>query len=97
MPDLCGRESRSPFAPTTRVYPRNARGRTTDGARRRRIYGDGMVSAILNLNGRAGFLHWHAFQISVPNLIVIVLMLVVFGVALLAPFPGSRRRGSGRS
>jgi hypothetical protein len=56
-----------------------------------------MFSAIFSLNGRAGFLHWHVFQMSVPNLIVIVLMLVVFAVALLAPFPGSHRRGGGRS
>jgi hypothetical protein len=52
-----------------------------------------MFAAIVNLNGRAGFVHLDFFQMSVPNIVLIVLMLVVFVVALLAPFPGSRRRG----
>jgi len=56
-----------------------------------------MLAAIFDLNGNPGFVHWHFFQMSVPNLIVIILMLVVFGAALLAPFPGSRRRQRGRS
>lgn len=54
-----------------------------------------MIAAIFNLNGHAGFLHWHFIQVSVPNLIVIVLMLVLFVVALVTPFPGAgRRKGS---
>ncbi|MDE3134774.1 MAG: hypothetical protein KGL15_11970 [Acidobacteriota bacterium] len=51
-----------------------------------------MLAAIFDLNGRAGFAHWHFFAMSVPNIVVIVLMLVVFAVALLAPFPGSSKR-----
>jgi hypothetical protein len=50
-----------------------------------------MIAAVFNLNGHAGSLHWKFIDISVPNVIVIVLMLVVFVVALLAPFPGSGR------
>jgi hypothetical protein len=38
------------------------------------------------------YLHWGVIQISLANLIVIGLMLLVFAVALVAPFPGSRRR-----
>lgn len=38
------------------------------------------------------FIHWGFLQISLANLIVIGLMIVVFVVALLAPFPGRRRR-----
>ncbi len=38
------------------------------------------------------YLHWGVVQISLANAIVIVLMLVVFVVALIAPFPGRRRR-----
>jgi hypothetical protein len=38
------------------------------------------------------YLHWGVIQISLANLIVIGLMLLVFVVALIAPFPGSRRR-----
>ncbi len=52
-----------------------------------------MTAAIFNLNHHAGFLHWHFFQMSVPNVIVIVLMFVVFAAALFARFPGS---GAGR-
>lgn len=48
-----------------------------------------MLASIFNLNGHAGYLHWKFIDISVPNVIVIVLMLVVFAIALLAPFPGS--------
>ncbi len=38
------------------------------------------------------YLHWGVIQISLANLIVIGLMLLVFAVALVAPFPGRRRR-----
>jgi hypothetical protein len=47
-----------------------------------------MFAAVFNLNGRASYLSWHFIQISLPNAIVIVLMLVVFAVALFARFPG---------
>jgi hypothetical protein len=33
------------------------------------------------------FLHWGVIQISLANLLVIVLMLVVFVLALVLPFP----------
>ncbi len=55
-----------------------------------------MIAAIFDLNGKPGFAHWHFFQMSVPNIIVIVLMLLVFVVALLAPFPGHTRDRGGR-
>jgi hypothetical protein len=32
-------------------------------------------------------LHWGFILISVPNLIVIVGMILLFGIALVAPFP----------
>jgi hypothetical protein len=38
------------------------------------------------------YLHWGVIQISLANLIVIGLMLLVFVVAIFAPFPGRRRR-----
>jgi hypothetical protein len=53
-----------------------------------------MFGAIVDLNHHAGYAHWHFFLMSVPNIIVIVLTLVVFVVAVLAPFPGSGRRGA---
>ncbi len=52
-----------------------------------------MLGAIVNLSGHPGFAHWHFFAMSVPNIVVIVLTLVVFAVAILAPFPGHERNG----
>ena len=52
-----------------------------------------MLAAIVDLNGKPGFAHADFFQMSVPNIIVIVLMLVVFAIALFAPFPGRSKRG----
>jgi hypothetical protein len=47
-----------------------------------------MTAAIFNLNHPANTVHWHFFFMSVANVVVIVVMLVVFTVAILAPFPG---------
>ncbi len=46
-----------------------------------------MTAAIFNLNHPANPVHWHFFFMSVSNVLVIVLMLIVFAVAILAPFP----------
>jgi hypothetical protein len=53
-----------------------------------------MFGAVFNLNQHASYVHWHFFEMSVPNVLVIVLMLIVFAVAVLAPFPGHRTKGS---
>ncbi len=47
-----------------------------------------MTAAIFNLNHPAHTVHWHFFFMSVSNVIVVVLMLLVFVAAILAPFPG---------
>jgi len=53
------------------------------------------MAAIFNLNHHASYAHWHFFQMSVSNIVVVVLMLVVFVAAILAPFPTHRaNRGS---
>jgi hypothetical protein len=44
----------------------------------------------VGLNGTSYYIHWGFFQISLANLIVIILMIVVFVLALLLPFPGRR-------
>ncbi len=44
----------------------------------------------VDLNSPGYYIHWGFIQISLANLIVIALMIVVFVVALLAPFPGGR-------
>jgi hypothetical protein len=53
-----------------------------------------MLAAIFNLNHPAHTIHWHFLQLSVANLIVILVMLAVFVAALLLPFPGRVRSGS---
>jgi hypothetical protein len=46
----------------------------------------------VDLNSPGYYIHWGFVQISLANFIVILLMLVVFVVALFAPFPGGRKR-----
>ncbi len=41
----------------------------------------------IGLNHPAPYLHWGPVQLSVPNAVVIILMLVVFALALVVPFP----------
>jgi hypothetical protein len=38
----------------------------------------------------AGYLHWGFILISVPNLILIGLMIAVFVIALFVPLPGEK-------
>ncbi|HYM14761.1 MAG TPA: hypothetical protein VEZ14_04325 [Dehalococcoidia bacterium] len=44
----------------------------------------------------APYVHWYFILISLPNLVLIIVMLALFALALLAPFPGhgdsARRR-----
>ena len=47
------------------------------------------------LNSPAHYLSWGWVSISVPNLAVIALMLVIFGLALFLPFPKDRSGGDG--
>jgi hypothetical protein len=42
------------------------------------------------LSRPAYFLHWGVVQISLANFVIIVLMLVIFVLALVVPFPGGR-------
>jgi len=39
------------------------------------------------MNSPATYLHWGFILISIPNLLVIGGMVVLFGIALVAPFP----------
>jgi hypothetical protein len=56
-----------------------------------------VLGAVINLNHPAHVVHWHFIQLSVPNLVVIGLMIVVFVLALVLPFPGAARRRGGVS
>ncbi len=49
------------------------------------------MSAI-NLNHPGRYVHWGVIQISVANLVLILIMIAIFAVAILLPFPGTRRR-----
>jgi hypothetical protein len=46
------------------------------------------------LGGTGAYVHWGVIQISVANLVVIVLMLVVLGLAIVLPFPHGKDEAS---
>jgi len=46
-----------------------------------------MVPIAFKLDHPGHYVHWGVVQISVANLIVIVVMIVVFVAAILLPFP----------
>jgi hypothetical protein len=48
----------------------------------------GLLVGAVNLNGPGRYLHWSIFEVSVANLVLIAVMVLIFGVALLVPFPG---------
>jgi len=53
-----------------------------------------LINAVPSAHGllsrRAYFLHWGVDQISLANFIIIVLMVVLFVLALILPFPGGK-------
>jgi hypothetical protein len=50
----------------------------------------------INLNQPGSYLHWSIFNVSVANLVLIAVMVVIFGAALLLPFPkGTVNRSGG--
>ncbi len=51
-----------------------------------------LLAAPIDLHRPAHYVHWGVVQISVPNLIVIGLMVLVFVLAVLVPFPKGRGR-----
>ena len=40
----------------------------------------------------AGYLHWGFILISIPNLLLIALMIVLFALALFVPLPGEKEK-----
>ncbi len=52
-----------------------------------------LLGALVNLGGSGHYFHWGSIQISAANLVVIALMVVVFVLAILLPFPRHGRRG----
>ena len=51
----------------------------------------GMPASLIDLNSTGHYLHWGFIQISVANLVVILLMVVVFVLAIVIPFHAGRR------
>src|SRR6266516_402695 len=45
---------------------------------------------VINLDQPGTYLHWSIFTVSVANLALIAVMVVIFGAALLLPFPRGR-------
>ncbi|HWY18677.1 MAG TPA: hypothetical protein VNY27_08205 [Solirubrobacteraceae bacterium] len=55
-----------------------------------------LASAVFNLNHPAHTVDWEFVHLSVANVVVIGLMLIVFVLALVLPFPGKARRAAAR-
>ena len=53
----------------------------------------GMIASVFNLDHPGHYLHWGFFQMSLANFLVIIVMIAVFVLALVAPFP--HRKGGG--
>jgi len=53
---------------------------------------DLVLAALVNLGGTGHYVHWGFIQISVANLIVILLMIAVFVLAIFLPFPRHGKR-----
>ena len=51
-----------------------------------------MLGAVFDLNHPAHTVDWHFIHLSVANVVVIGLMLIVFALAILLPFPGAKAR-----
>ncbi len=56
----------------------------------------GVLGAVFNLNHPAHTVDWEFIHLSVANVVVIVLMLIVFVLAILLPFPGAAGRDAAR-
>ena len=50
-----------------------------------------VLAALGNLDSPGRYLHWSIFTVSEANLVLIAVMVVIFGAALLIPFPGHAR------
>jgi hypothetical protein len=50
-----------------------------------------LVATAVDLNSPGRYLHWSIFIVSEANLVLIAVMVVIFGAALVVPFPGHDR------
>jgi hypothetical protein len=49
------------------------------------------LASMIPMDTHGTYVHWGVIQISAANLVVIALMLILFAIALLAPFPGRKK------
>jgi large-conductance mechanosensitive channel len=47
------------------------------------------------MDAPAPYIHWGFILISLPNFLLICVMVLLFVLALVAPFPSHRRKGPG--
>jgi hypothetical protein len=47
----------------------------------------GLLAALVNLNHPGRYIHWGFFQMSVANFVVILVMILVFILTIVVPFP----------
>lgn len=59
--------------------------------------GVAVLGAVFNLNHPAHTVDWNFIHLSAANVIVIGLMILVFILALVVPFPGAAKRRGGMS
>jgi hypothetical protein len=55
-----------------------------------------VLAAVFNLSHPAHTVDWNFVHLSVANVVVIALMLIVFVLAILLPFPGAAARNAVR-
>src|SRR5579859_6723611 len=55
-----------------------------------------LLANLVNLNQPQHYFHWSIFTISIANLIIIAIMIIIFGLAILLPFPKGKSE-SGQS
>jgi len=55
-----------------------------------------VMGAIFNLNHPAHTVDWEFIHLSVANVVVIAVMLIVFALAVVLPFPGAASRQAAR-
>lgn len=50
-----------------------------------------LLASVVDLNHPGHYFHWSIFVISFSNLIIIAVMVLIFGLAILLPFPKDKR------
>ena len=56
-----------------------------------------MSAAAVQASAAGTYVHWGVIAISLTNLIIIGVMLLVFVLAILLPFPGNKRERDSRN